>query len=704
MKKGKNYKNNPFLAVFLGFSLISCLILCLAFLSILHERKQEANKQYDQEKANTLLNDFCIQVESLEDFAGKLVINDTYMYSTVFREKYNEYALLEDFKQYQNFSFLTEHMFLYYKGSDMIFCAEGNTVFQETFFQNLSLEEKSVMEDTLYHLENETEALLLSDSLYLLIPFKADYGLNAPRAVLGTVLSQDVLEKRLALVGGVMEGAVALYKNDRLLYCSAPAACDDDAKNAVLAVSPEDGFTLRYIPQRSMAYSLTDFLQTALILLIILTILGLAILAASRMYRPLHNIFEKYSPKIPLSDPSKFSNVYEEIEGLIDTAMQDKLAAAVEAEQKQELLKKHILMSILNGVYIPDAETYLEKLNISLPGPFYYVISIVFQQEIDETFWDFLQRDLKKNTSNKKREYLYAIGDCAAGKMWLICSIWKREYEEDLTGKIQKTIDSYAYPAVVGVGKVYRGLQKLQASWLESMDHLSRHAQAADLKYSGHSIRDLQWLSDALSTGNEELVLQELKNYVQWIGENQQSMLAQLYIFSEFVGELARLSRANSIELSSQTISLVLSAKTLDSFFDAAREAILEYCGKLKNLAREKAQNKEYQICAYIQAHFTEYDLSIDAVADSMHVPSTDVRSAVYNVTGKKYTDYITSLRMEYAKELISQEKLSVAEICEAVGYSSVSYFIKQFKETTGTTPAKYRKEKGTFHIKKDVV
>ena len=87
--------------------------------------------------------------------------------------------------------------------------------------------------------------------------------------------------------------------------------------------------------------------------------------------------------------------------------------------------------------------------------------------------------------------------------------------------------------------------------------------------------------------------------------------------------------------------------------------------------------------------------MSVDNIAAAMKVQNVDVRAAVRNVTGKKYTDYVTYLRMEHAKKLLAEQKLSVAEICESVGYSSVSYFIRIFKEATGTTPAKYMKEQG---------
>ena len=171
----------------------------------------------------------------------------------------------------------------------------------------------------------------------------------------------------------------------------------------------------------------------------------------------------------------------------------------------------------------------------------------------------------------------------------------------------------------------------------------------------------------------------------------------QLYIFSEFIGELGRLSRANGIILSSHTISLIQASRSIDAFYSAAKEAVVEYCRKYNELLKSSNENNVQQICTYIQEHFTEYGISIEKVSADLNVQIIDIRNAVKTSTGKKYTDYITFLRMKYAKELLSKDKMPISDICEAIGYSSVSYFIRIFKEETGMTPAKYRKGKSAF-------
>lgn len=53
---------------------------------------------------------------------------------------------------------------------------------------------------------------------------------------------------------------------------------------------------------------------------------------------------------------------------------------------------------------------------------------------------------------------------------------------------------------------------------------------------------------------------------------------------------------------------------------------------------------------------------------------------------------YVVRKRMEYAKTLLLAPELSVTEISRQVGYSSVYYFSRVFREETGMTPTAYRR------------
>ncbi len=59
--------------------------------------------------------------------------------------------------------------------------------------------------------------------------------------------------------------------------------------------------------------------------------------------------------------------------------------------------------------------------------------------------------------------------------------------------------------------------------------------------------------------------------------------------------------------------------------------------------------------------------------------------------TGKTFLEYITTYRIERAKQRLASTELSVSEVGRAVGYPDSNYFTKVFKRFVGCTPTAYR-------------
>lgn len=66
-------------------------------------------------------------------------------------------------------------------------------------------------------------------------------------------------------------------------------------------------------------------------------------------------------------------------------------------------------------------------------------------------------------------------------------------------------------------------------------------------------------------------------------------------------------------------------------------------------------------------------------------------------MTGKNYTEFLNSLKINTAKRLLSSSDISVKEIAEECGYSSVSNFYRVFKNETGVAPLNYRRSKNDY-------
>lgn len=59
--------------------------------------------------------------------------------------------------------------------------------------------------------------------------------------------------------------------------------------------------------------------------------------------------------------------------------------------------------------------------------------------------------------------------------------------------------------------------------------------------------------------------------------------------------------------------------------------------------------------------------------------------------TGEKFVDYLNSIRIEKAKELLAGSQRKMYQVARAVGYDNVKYFFRVFKKKTGITPEQYR-------------
>lgn len=106
----------------------------------------------------------------------------------------------------------------------------------------------------------------------------------------------------------------------------------------------------------------------------------------------------------------------------------------------------------------------------------------------------------------------------------------------------------------------------------------------------------------------------------------------------------------------------------------------------------EKRQSMIEQVEAFLQENYHR-DLSLEEVAESVHLTPHYFSKLFKKQTGQTFIDYVTRLRIEKAKELLGDEQLNIKEICYDVGYKDPNYFSRVFKKWTNMTPKQYRQQ-----------
>ena len=93
----------------------------------------------------------------------------------------------------------------------------------------------------------------------------------------------------------------------------------------------------------------------------------------------------------------------------------------------------------------------------------------------------------------------------------------------------------------------------------------------------------------------------------------------------------------------------------------------------------------------YIQDNFSK-PLKLDDISSMLGFNSSYFSGLFKKETGEKFSDYLSQVRINQAKQLLVQEILSVADIAEAVGYTDLKHFSKLFKRIAGINPTEFRK------------
>lgn len=92
----------------------------------------------------------------------------------------------------------------------------------------------------------------------------------------------------------------------------------------------------------------------------------------------------------------------------------------------------------------------------------------------------------------------------------------------------------------------------------------------------------------------------------------------------------------------------------------------------------------------FINLHFCGA-LSLDLVANEIHVSPTYLSGLFHKETGQTFMDYVNSKKITYAKNELQKGKQNISEIAASLDYNDMRNFSKFFKKHVGITPSAYR-------------
>ena len=96
-------------------------------------------------------------------------------------------------------------------------------------------------------------------------------------------------------------------------------------------------------------------------------------------------------------------------------------------------------------------------------------------------------------------------------------------------------------------------------------------------------------------------------------------------------------------------------------------------------------------VLRYLHDHCLEETFSVKQMAADFETSVSNISHFFKKNMGTSISQYIEQIKLERAKEWLANSRRTVAEIAEALCYSSSNPFIEMFKKNTGMTPGSYR-------------
>ncbi|WP_010492680.1 helix-turn-helix domain-containing protein [Paenibacillus elgii] len=98
--------------------------------------------------------------------------------------------------------------------------------------------------------------------------------------------------------------------------------------------------------------------------------------------------------------------------------------------------------------------------------------------------------------------------------------------------------------------------------------------------------------------------------------------------------------------------------------------------------------------CDYIRENYRS-DHTLAEVSERFGMSVSYFSVQIKKYTGYSFVNYLNRVRIEKAKELLLQPNLKIYEVAGEVGYDTLQYFNKVFKQAVHMTPGEYRRKLG---------
>lgn len=753
-KKSKVYVR--MLLSYLGILLIPILLGFLIYIVTLNVIKSQSARMNDN-MLEMVQREIDQRMEEIGKSSSRLAMDNKVQKASMVKTKFetsDQIMLYDIFKDLSNLSvsedFISD-VFIYFKNTKMISSFQGNMsseLYYRMYYENEGYPLESFedyigqphySDNLVIHKKNGEKILLFTTS---------DLGMDirAASATVCIAVKFSEIEKILSsmewndqmdifminekdeIIGNVdIERENAFHYDDLPVISGMGKQIIDNEQ--ILSVRQSEGTGWKYVtlvPVSVLEKDIQDVKQVAIMGLFVCLIVGFFIshYLTRKNYNPIQSIMEVFK-RYSNDEIKEGENEYQWLNQQANRFFEEQVDAKRLLRNNQKNLKEYYLSQLLQYQYDGKLEN-LTQYGIHLPGAFNQVILLEFKDSsrAEEKSYEasaqenalrkfILKNILEETLLNYFQVELVELGENVAA---IINSAKGDEnytvLRENIENVQQITQDQFGFSFCALIGPACQGLGGVHTSWQQAME-LESYINLLDTDLvSFDEVKDIQ-PQYRYSVEAEQRIINAIK-----VGDGESAKKNMDLVFQEnFNGKVSTgILRCLIFDM----IGTLLKGANAGGYLNAVREMdfnqdfhVKQPIPELKKrfyeavdlicdrIAEEKkkvdgdnsfSQNVE----AYIQENYSNPDLNISITGQQFRMTPAYLSSIYKKQTGKSLLDYINSVRIDHAEQLLL-EGYSVIEAGQMTGFGDSGTFIRVFKKKKGVTPGQLKKQITNF-------
>ncbi len=365
------------------------------------------------------------------------------------------------------------------------------------------------------------------------------------------------------------------------------------------------------------------------------------------------------------------------------------------------------IIEYMNGDSDTVSQDAREQISNNLPFDKTYFICTIFKISPTDKLSMLLGKDSVKYTLGETFKLLKSIWlettDCffvssEKNTLYVLINTNDTSIETLIDEKCNYVSSILKYDAdlinlTIGKGTLEQGIEGLKKSHTAAINNMINVYSPLKLNVSSktyknglsHQTESKLFLS--LINRNCNQAMEIIESEVKSLSGNEQKLRNA---YSEIIDVIFRVMRIKGINFMGEE-------NQYETLYNIIKQPLDEIQNTIKAFVNEfsKTNDKEIDvdnILEYINDNCTNPLISLDFLSDKFNNDSKYLSALIKNKLGIGFHEYITNLRIDKAKVLLTTTDLSQQDILEQCGFTNRQTFSRVFKKTTGSTPSEYKR------------